>query len=199
MGRALFRKAFLRCYLLIASVLLLSACSPKFDWRVVQSPLEGYTALFPAKPEKIQRKVPFQGQELLQALEAVKIDDDIYSVSSIYFSGQQTELLPKLLAQLEGNLFHNAGVDQLTALSSEGFYQAANHQRLPSKDYFLEFKSVGTTQQAMRVRWLTRSSPNGGMWLYQLSILHAGSIQPDVKTFFSAEERANFFDEFHPD
>ena len=68
-----------------------------------------------------------------------------------------------------------------------------------AKDYFLEFQSANTTQQAMRVRWLIRPLNTGGIWLYQVSILHAGSVQPDTKTFFSAEDRANFFDEFHPD
>lgn len=195
----MFRAVFFRCLLFLASVFLISACSPKLDWRTVQSPQEGYTALFPAKPDKIERKVPYQTQELLQTLEAVKIDDDIYSVGSIYLSHQQTGLLPKLLEQLENNLFHNAGVDRLAAVSSDGAYQISNHQRLPVKDYFLEFKSAGSTQQAMRVRWLTRPTTNGGLRLYQVSILHVGPIQPNIKTLFSAEECANFFDEFHPD
>jgi len=77
-------------------------------------------------------------------------------------------------------------------------YQTANHQRMPTKDYFLEFKSTNTTQQAMRVRWIIKPTENGGIWLYQVSILHTGLMQPDVRTFFSTEEYANFFDEFHP-
>ncbi len=199
MEQVLFRVAFLRCCVLLASTILICACSPKLDWRTVQSTQEGYTALFPGKPDKMERKIPYQTQELQQTLEAVKIDENIYSISSIYFSPQQTELLPKLLGSLEDHLFGNAGVDQFTAVHSDSTYQAANRQQFPTKDYFLEFKSVGSTQQAMRVRWLTRPSLNGGIWLYQVSILHAGPVQPDVKTFFSAEERANFFDEFHPD
>ena len=199
MGQVLFRAVSLRCLLLIATAFLICACSPKLDWRMVQSPQEGYTALFPAKPDKIERKIPYQAQELLQTLEAVKIDDDIYSISSIYLSKQQTELLATLLEQLKGNLFRNAGVDQSTAINSDGIYKTANHQRIPTKDYFLEFKSASTSQQAMRVRWITKPTVNGGTWLYQVSILHIGPVQPDVRTFFSAEERANFFDEFHPD
>jgi len=147
----------------------------------------------------MERKIPYHTQELQQTLEAVKIDKDIYSISSVYFSPQQAELLPKLLGSLENNLFGNAGVDQLTAVHSASIYQTAKRQQFAVKDYFLEFKSVGSTQQAMRVRWLTRPSLNGGIWLYQVSILHAGPVQPDAKTFFSTEECANFFDEFHPD
>ena len=69
---------------------------------------------------------------------------------------------------------------------------------MPTKDYFLEFKSINNAQQAMRVRWITNSTANGGIWLYQVSILHTGSVRPDIRTFFLAEDRANFFDEFHP-
>ena len=191
-------KGFTKASALLATVIFLVACTPKLDWRIVQSPQEGYTALFPGKPDKLERRIPYQEQELRQTLEAVKIDDDIYSIGSIYLSKQQTELSASLLDQLKGNLFRNAGVDQSTAINSDGIYKTANHQRIPTKDYFLEFKSTSTNQQAMRVRWISKPAVDGGIWLYQVSILHAGPVQPDVRAFFSAEERANFFDEFHP-
>ena len=191
-------KGFTKASALLVTVIFLVACSPKLDWRIVQSPQEGYTALFPGKPDKLERRITYQEQELRQTLEAVKIDDDIYSIGSIYLNKQQTELSASLLDQLKGNLFRNAGVDQSTAINSDGIYKTANHQRIPTKDYFLEFKSTSTNQQAMRVRWISKPAIDGGIWLYQVSILHAGPVQPDVRAFFSAEERANFFDEFHP-
>ena len=191
-------KGGIKAVVLLVVTILLIACSPKLDWRTVQSPQEGYTALFPAKPDKIERKVTYQAQELMQILEAVKIDEDIYSISSIYLSNQQTDLLPTLSEQLKDNLFRNAGVDQSTVIKSDGVYEKANRQRMPTIDYFLEFKSINNAQQAMRVRWITNSTANGGIWLYQVSILHSGSVRPDIRTFFLAEDRANFFDEFHP-
>ena len=191
-------KGGIKAVVLLVVTILLIACSPKLDWRTVQSPQEGYTALFPAKPDKIERKVTYQAQELMQILEAVKIDEDIYSISSIYLSNQQTDLLPTLSEQLKDNLFRNAGVDQSTVVKSDGVYEKANRQRMPTKDYFLEFKSINTAQQAMRVRWITNSTANGGIWLYQVSILHTGSVRTDIRTFFLAEDYANFFDEFHP-
>ena len=191
-------KGGIKAVVLLVVTILLIACSPKLDWRTVQSPQEGYTALFPAKPDKIERKVTYQAQELMQILEAVKIDEDIYSISSIYLSNQQTDLLPTLSEQLKDNLFRNAGVDQSTVIKSDGVYEKANRQRMPTIDYFLEFKSINNAQQAMRVRWITNSTANGGIWLYQVSILHSGSVRPDIRTFFLTEDRANFFDEFHP-
>ncbi|QWE16552.1 hypothetical protein [Polynucleobacter sp. AP-Nino-20-G2] len=178
---------------------LLSACSPKLDWRTVQSPQEGYSVLFPGKPEKIDRNIPYQDQEIPQFLEAVKIDDDIYSVSSIHLSKDQASLAPKLLAQLQGNLLQRANVNLETAASSESFYQTANHQRIAIKDYFLEFPSTGAVETSMRVRWITRMASDGGVWIYQQSVLHSAPARVEAKKFFSEEAYSNFFDEFHPE
>ena len=178
---------------------LLTACSPKLDWRTVQSPQEGYIALFPGQPEKIERRLSYQDQEIPQTLEAVKIDHDIYSVSTIHLGKNQIALVAKLLEQLQGNIFNRAGVNTETAISADAFYQIANRQRVSTKDYFLEFKSAGTSEQSMRVRWITRMTPDNGTWIYQLSVLHTAPARVNAKQFFSEEAYSNFFDEFHPD
>ena len=183
----------------LALALLLSACSPKLDWRTVQSPQDRYSALFPGKPEKIQRKLPYQNQEIPQTLEAVKIEDDIYSVSTIHLSKDQATLAPKLLEQLEGNLLNRANVSLESALSADAIYQTASKQRTATKDYFLEFKSTGAVEQSMRVRWITRVTPDNGVWIYQISVLHTAPARVDAKQFFSEEAYANFFDEFRPE
>jgi len=143
--------------------------------------------------------LPYQNQEIPQTLEAVKIEDDIYSVSTIHLSKDQIALAPKLLEQLQNNLLGRAGVNTETAISENTFYQTANRQRPPAKDYFLEFKSTGAVEQSMRVRWITRVTPNNGAWIYQLSVLHTAPARVDAKKFFSEEAYSNFFDEFHPE
>lgn len=183
----------------LALAFLLSACSPKLDWRTVQSPQEGYSALFPGKPEKIERRFPYANQEIPQTLEAVKIEDDIYSVSTIHLNKDQAGLVPKLLEQLQGNLFSRANVSMDSALSVDALYQTANKQRVATKDYFLEFKSTGAVEQSMRVRWITRIAPDNGAWIYQISVLHTAPARVDAKKFFSEEAYSNFFDEFHPE
>jgi hypothetical protein len=192
-------KILSRLGIFLAFVFLLAACSPKLDWRAVQSSQEGYSALFPGKPEKIERRLPYQNQEIPQTLEAVKIEDDIYSVSTIYLGKDQIALASKLLEQLQSNLLGRAGVNTETAISVEAAYQTANRQRVPAKDYFLEFKSTGAIEQSMRVRWITRITPENGAWIYQLSVLHTAPARVDAKQFFSEEAYSNFFDEFHPD
>jgi hypothetical protein len=195
----LFKPILKKFGVVLAFAFLLSACSPKLDWRTVQAPQEGYSVLFPGKPEKIERKLPYQNQEIPQTLEAVKIEDDIYSVSTIHLGKDQVVLAPKLLEQLQGNLLNRANVNLESAVTVDASYQAANRQRLPAKDYFLEFKSTGAVEQSMRVRWITRITPDNGVWIYQISVLHAAPARVPAKQFFSEEVYSNFFDEFHPE
>jgi hypothetical protein len=184
---------------LLAAMILLAACSPKLDWRAVQSPQERYTALFPGKPDKLERRIPYQDQELQQTLEAVKIDDDIYSISSVQVPPNQAAATEKIILQLKNNLLGRAKAFGGMVLEENASYQASNHQRLPTTDYFITFKSNGKVQQQMKVRWITRQASNGDAWIYQVSVLHASANTDDAKTLLSKEEYANFFNEFYPE
>jgi len=198
MERELFR-GFSKAATLIAVFFLLAACSPKLDWRTVQSPQERYTALFPGKPDKLDRRIPYLDQEFLQVLEAVKIEDDIYSVSTIQLPANQAPSLNKLLSQLQANLIDRAKASGGDVTDVDAFYKTVDRQRLPTKDYFIDLKSNGKTQQLMRVRWINRVAPNGDNWIYQISVLHAGNSADSAKTFLSKEEYENFFSDFSPE
>ncbi len=199
MRRALSKFFSQKIGVFLAATFFLIACSPKLDWRTIQSPQEGYSALFPGKPEKIDRRFQYQDQDISQTLEAVKIGDDVYSIGSIHLSKDQIALLPKLLDQLQSNLLKRAGVDLSTAISADATYQTAGRQRLSTKDYFFEFPSTGAIETSMRVRWITRISADNGAWIYQQSVLHSAPARVDAKKFFSEEAYSNFFDEFHPE
>ena len=184
---------------LLAALVFLIACSPKLDWRTVQAPQERYTALFPGKPDKLERRIPHLDQELLQTLEAAKIDDAIYSVSTIQLPANQSTSLSKLLAQLQTNLIDRAKASGGSVTVEDAFYKTADRQRLPTKDYFLDLKANGKSQQLMRVRWITRVGPTGDTWIYQIAILHSNAGTGNAKNFFSAEEYENFFSDFFPE
>ena len=194
----MFREVFKDATLLAAFIFLI-ACSPKLDWRTVQAPQERYTALFPGKPDKLERRIPYLDQELLQTLEAVKIDDDIYSVSTIQLPANQSALLSKLLSQLQANLIDRAKASGGDVTVEDVFYKTADRQRLPTKDYFLDLKANGKSQQLMRVRWINRVGPTGDTWIYQISVLHANPGAESTKTFLSKEEYENFFSDFSPE
>ncbi len=184
---------------LVAALVLLIACSPKFDWRTVHAPQERYVALFPGKPDKLERKIPYQEIELGQTLEAVKIDDDIYSISTIQLPANQSGSLNKLLSQLQNNLLERAKASGGEVILEDAFYKTAEKQRLPTKDYFFDLKANGKYQQQMRVRWITRVGPTSDTWIYQISVLHTNAGTDNAKTFLSREEYENFFNDFSPE
>ena len=184
---------------ILAALFLLAACSPRLDWRTVQSPQERYAALFPGKPDKLERRIPYADQELLQVLEAVKIDDDIYSVSTIQLPANQSGSLSKLISQLQNNLLERAKASGGDVSAEDTFYKTIDRQRLPTKDYFVTLKSNGKSEQLMRVRWINRVAPNGDNWIYQVSVLHTNAGADNAKTFLSKEEYENFFSDFSPE
>ena len=198
MELGLFRWIF-KAATVLAALFLLAACSPKLDWRTVHSPQERYTALFPGKPDKLERRIPYLDQELPQSLEAVKIDDDIYSIGTIQLPANQSASLSKLIAQLQANLIDRAKASGGDVAVEDAFYKTVDKQRLSTKDYFLDLKSNGKTQQLMRVRWINRVAPNGDSWIYQISVLHTNADTQNAKTFFSKEEYENFFSDFFPE
>ncbi|MBU3609810.1 hypothetical protein ICN32_04445 [Polynucleobacter wuianus] len=197
MERALFKSA-LRVCISLAVIFSLLACSPKLNWRTVQSPEQKYSALFPGKPDKLDRRIPYQDQELKQTLEAVKIDDDIYSISSIRLPANQADMTQKMIEQLQSNLFDRAKASGGKVLVEESAYQSSESRRIPVKDYFIAFSSNGKTQQSMRVRWIVRPSDSSS-WVYQVSVLHANAETGDLKTLLFKEEYESFFNEFHPE
>ncbi|WP_251369638.1 MULTISPECIES: hypothetical protein [unclassified Polynucleobacter] len=184
---------------LLTVIILLAACSPKLDWRTVQSPQERYTALFPGKPDKLERRIPYQEQELNQTLEAVKIDNDIYSISAIQVPVNQAAATEKIITQLKNNLLERAKASGGAVAEERASYRANNRQKLPTTDYFITFKLNGKEQQQMRVRWITRQASNGDSWIYQVSVLHASASADDVKVLLAKEEFTNFFSEFYPE
>ncbi len=178
---------------------LLIACSPTLNWRTVQAPEQKYTALFPGKPDKLERQIPFQGQELKQALDAVKVDGDIYSITSIQIPANQSHLAQQVLEQLQNNLLDRAKVSGGQFSTEDAYYQTTKNQRLLTKDYFITFKTNGTALQTMRVRWISRPSDAGEMRIYQVSVLNSKVNTDDAKAALSRDEYANFFNEFRPE
>jgi protein tyrosine phosphatase (PTP) superfamily phosphohydrolase (DUF442 family) len=202
MRQGLFRAKFSQALFLIALAFGMVACSPSLNWRTVQAPEEGYSTLFPAKPDKLERNLPFQDQEIHQVLQAAKIDDDIYSVSSIHLVGKQVEFLPKILEQLQTNVLSRAGFNLQNAMTQESYYRNANQQRMVAKNYFLEIpigEKNNSPHQLMRVMWITSAVENEGVWIYQLAVLRTRTSSEDAKTALSNETFAPFFEEFKLD
>ncbi|MEO6921432.1 MAG: hypothetical protein ABI171_20690 [Collimonas sp.] len=63
-------------------MLLLSACSPKFNWREVRSKEAPYSVLLPTKPSTFSRPIDLDGMPLTMTMTASKVDDTVFAVGS---------------------------------------------------------------------------------------------------------------------
>lgn len=66
----------------ILAAALLSACSPKYNWRAYSSPNGDYTVLFPAKPASYTRPVELDGLKVDMTMTAAEVDDTMFAVGS---------------------------------------------------------------------------------------------------------------------
>ncbi|MES2263936.1 MAG: hypothetical protein V4724_35910 [Pseudomonadota bacterium] len=61
---------------------LITACSPKFDWRDYRSADAPYAVLFPGKPSSHTRNINLDGQEVKMNMAAAEVDGTTFAVGS---------------------------------------------------------------------------------------------------------------------
>lgn len=83
------RGSFVFCILLSV---LCAACSPKFDWRVVQNDVAiqaaggPYQVLMPGKPARLSRDIQLGTRTVTMHMTAVKVDDVSFAVGAVHMS-----------------------------------------------------------------------------------------------------------------
>jgi len=182
-----------------------SGCSPKLNWRRINSESQSFEALFPAKPEQIERQIEYRGYQLHEELDAVKVGNDIYSIATIVLVPQLIDQLPELIDQLKQSVLQRSEVQQRVLYNQESFNQLSGFgkNKLPVSDYFIAFQLINGSNQLMRVRWLFRQEPDGRARVYQISLLRSQVKEADLSSkivdILSSEEVEPFFEGFRPD
>lgn len=182
--------------ILMGAVVL--GCSPKLDWRSVNSERLGYTALFPEKPKQAERSLPYAGLELQQTLEVAQIDDAIMSVTTIRVPSSINAQADALLQQVQNAILQSANAIQTPPIKRPSSYLVAgpNRSKGLADDFLFEIDNP-SGKRWMRVRWIMRPDGDGGSRIYQQSLLilapaNAKAFQSEL----TAEKWDPFFDEF---
>ena len=183
----------------------LPACSPKLDWRTIKNDPLNYAALFPGKPQLIDRTLSYQDSQLKQFLQFVKVDDDIFAVLTTEIPVALTNevvAIETLLknAILQQSILTNQSTPPAFNRVRESSAKAGptSQQKQASQDYFLDLPQA---KRVMRIRWIVRPISDGGLYLYQVSVVRAQSTTNPKLSLESAlkQESINiFFDEFRP-
>lgn len=173
-------------------------CSPKLDWRSINSERLGYTALFPEKPKQAERTLPYAGLELQQTLEVVQVDDAIMSVTTIIVPPSINAQAGALLEQVQATILQSANAAKTPPIKRPSSFLIAGPGRNKglTEDHLFEIPNP-SGKRWMRVRWIMRSDGDGGSRIYQQSLLilapaNAKAYQPEL----TAEKWDPFFDEF---
>ena len=183
--------------IVVVSAVILG-CSPKLDWRTVNTERLGYSALFPEKPKQAQRTLPYAGLELQQTLEVVQIDDVIMSITTIAVPSSINAQVDALLEQVQKAILQSANAVQTPPIKRPSQYLIAGPGRSKglAEDYLFEVQNP-SGKRWMRVRWIMRPDGEGGSRIYQQSLLilapaNAKAFQSELTT----EKWDPFFDEF---
>lgn len=207
MRLVLFRSSHRLLTLALCSCLAfaLPACSPKLDWRTIKNDPLNYAALFPGKPQLIDRTLSYQDSQLKQFLQFVKVDDDIFAVLTTEIPAalaNEIVAIETLLknAILQQSIFPNQSTPPAfnRVKKSSAMAGPTSQQKQASQDYFLDLPQ---TKRVMRIRWIVRPTSDGGLYLYQVSVVRAQSTSNPKLSLESALEQESiniFFDEFRP-
>jgi hypothetical protein len=183
--------------IIVVSAVILG-CSPKLDWRAVNTERLGYSALFPEKPKQAERTLPYAGLELQQTLEVTQIDDAIMSITTIVVPSSINAQAGALLEQVQKVILQSANAVQTPPIKHPSHYLIAGPSRSKglAEDYLFEIQNP-SGKRWMRVRWIMRPDGEGGSRIYQQSLLilapaNAKAFQSEL----TAEKWDPFFEEF---
>ncbi len=87
-----------RAYLAGIAVLILTACSPRYDWREVRSDQSGWVALFPDKPQTQTRAMTLEGRSLDMTMTIARVNE----ISFVLGYVTQKNSVPDTSTQSEG-------------------------------------------------------------------------------------------------
>jgi hypothetical protein len=114
-----------RLLIAVAGLLLVAACSPKYDWRELVVADGQVRAVFPARVQTEKRDIDLAGQRIAFSLSAANVGDSYFAVGYAPFPGAtaqdeatRTRLGEELIRSLYVNL-HVSPPDPLPAFGSE--------------------------------------------------------------------------------
>lgn len=108
--------------LAFGSILLLGACSPKFDWREVRGNDAPFEVLMPAKPDNATRDVNFGGIRAPMTMTGAEIDGVTFVVGAATLPSPQhaQAALGQMKTALISNIGSTTHKEKTTALGANG-------------------------------------------------------------------------------
>ncbi len=188
------KRRWLAAFAIVATVAALAACSPRYDWRTIQSSEGGYAALYPGKPTGAAREVAIAGRKLPMTMEAVRVDDTLFAVGVVTLPADDAALRREALQSMQAGLLANLGGHPAEPART----RAVTVMSAASPAVALagvELQVTGVSPQDKSPRRLTARLVASGVRVYQAVVLEAGDAARDQR---QAEQVEQFLTGFHP-
>ncbi|MDP5009257.1 MAG: hypothetical protein NWQ13_09835 [Glaciimonas sp.] len=117
LNKSFFKSNARALLLCTGAALLLSACSPAFNWRQVQSNDAPYSVMLPAKPATFTREVDLDGIKINMTMMAAEVENTVFAVGSAKVADTQhtAVVLQAIKTALLKNINGRIKVEKTTA------------------------------------------------------------------------------------
>lgn len=172
----------------------LIACSPRYDWRTIQSNEGAYAALYPGKPSGAAREVAIAGRKLPMTMDAARIDETLFAVGVVTLPADDAALRQAALESMQAGLLGNLGPHPAEAVKTRKVtVMSAASPAVPLDGVEVQVAAVSPQDQSPRR--LTARLVASGVHVYQAVVLEAGDAARDQR---QAEQVEQFLTGFHP-
>jgi len=175
-------------------IALLAACSPRYDWRTIQSGEGAYAALYPGKPTSAARDVAIAGHKLPMTMEAARVDDTLFAVGVVKLPADDPALRREALASMQAGLAANLGLHAGEPVRTRTVTIRSAAEPARQLDG-VELQVSGVSPQDKSPRRLTARLVAVGPRVYQAVVLESGDAARDQR---QAEQVEQFLGGFHP-
>jgi hypothetical protein len=168
----------------VASALLLgvvlSACSPTFDWRTVMNNDNGYSVDFPAKPGNDERAVQIDGAPMQMAMQTAEAGNAVFAVGTVMLPDDHEATQRVALNFLRDGLARNVG-------AAPDAHAVAITLAAGGKVPGVEMKLSGEAGSQHETRTVYARLAARGRHVYQAAIIASGPLpQEQIDQFFSS-------------
>jgi hypothetical protein len=115
-GGVASRVAARRFFWLTALILMLTGCSPTFNWREIRPEGQRFAVLMPARTAEMSREIDLDGLRVTMAMTGARVDASLFTVGAIELSqeaaGQRDRALTAMRVGMLRNLAASSPVER---------------------------------------------------------------------------------------
>lgn len=170
------------------------ACSPRYDWRTIQSGDGAYAALYPGKPTSAARDVAIGGRRLPMTMEAARVGETLFAVGVVTLPSDDPVQRRDALEAMQAGLLANLGGTATEPMQTRAVtIMSAAQPAVPLPG--VELRVAAVSAQDNSPRRMTARLVGTGTRVYQVVVLEAGDAARDHR---QAEQIEQFLTGFHP-